>query len=254
MGLESSGSSAPEAATQDQSPCAQKGRFAPAQLPQCSRGRSCRRCQMMMADTSVSASVLKCCSSSSASNTSSRPHLRLSAYCLLCARCRTSDVLLVPLGLQRATSLGLYNPFVSVVLFISAKTWSTTVSLSKNERSSLLLMRPSKKRSSRLGSSPAKSFRRVDLACTQTPKNKRSLRATTARKLQTKGNMPTQKPPACTRLAGTPLLFKVRVPKASTKNPGLTPLTPPHGRSNLKVEPQTKTTATWRAQSERKTG
>ncbi len=27
--------------------------------------------------------------------------------------------------------------------------------------------------------------------------------------LQTKGNMPTQKPPACTRLAGTPLLFKV---------------------------------------------
>ena len=29
--------------------------------------------------------------------------------------------------------------------------------------------------------------------------------------------MQTQKPPACTRLAGTPLLFKVRVLKASTK-------------------------------------
>ena len=51
-------------------------------------------------------------------------------------------------------------------------------------------------------------------------KNKRSLRATTARKLQTKGNMPTQKSRACTRLAGTPLLGKVRALKASTKNPG----------------------------------
>ena len=37
--------------------------------------------------------------------------------------------------------------------------------------------------------------------------------------LQAKGNMPTQKPPAGTRLAGTPLLFKVRVLEASTKNP-----------------------------------
>ena len=87
----------------------------------------------------------------------------------------------------------------------------------------------------------------------------RVLKATTkspghAGVLQTKDNMPTQKPPACTRLAGTPLLFKVRVLKASTKNAGLTPLTPPHGHSNLKVEPQTKTTATWRAQSERNTG
>ena len=54
-------------------------------------------------------------------------------------------------------------------------------------------------------------------------------------------------PPACTRLAGTPLLGKVRALKASAKNAGLIPLTPPHGRSNLKVEPQTKTTATWRA-------
>ena len=61
--------------------------------------------------------------------------------------------------------------------------------------------------------------------------------------LQAKVNMPTQKPPACTRLAGTPLLFKVRVLKASTKNPGLTPWTPPHGHSNLKVELQTKATA-----------
>ena len=69
--------------------------------------------------------------------------------------------------------------------------------------------------------------------------------------LQAKGNMPTQKPPACTRLAGTPLLFKVRVLKASTKNPGLIPLTPPHGHSNRKVEPQTKTTATWRASAKR---
>ena len=46
--------------------------------------------------------------------------------------------------------------------------------------------------------------------------------------LQTKDNMPTQKPPACTHLAGTPLLFKVRVLKLlkpSTKNPGLIPLT-----------------------------
>ena len=60
--------------------------------------------------------------------------------------------------------------------------------------------------------------------------------------------------PAGTRLAGTPLLFKVRALKASTKNPGLTPLTSPHRHSNLKVEPQTKTTATWRAQSEHKTG
>ena len=41
--------------------------------------------------------------------------------------------------------------------------------------------------------------------------------------LQAKGNMS----PACTRLAGTPLLSKVRVLKASTKNPGLTPFTPP---------------------------
>ena len=49
--------------------------------------------------------------------------------------------------------------------------------------------------------------------------------------LQTQGNMPTQKPPACTRLAGTPLLFKVRVLKASTKNAGLTPLTPPQART-----------------------
>ena len=38
--------------------------------------------------------------------------------------------------------------------------------------------------------------------------------------LQTKGDMLTQKPPAGTRLAGTPLLFKVRALKASTKNPG----------------------------------
>ena len=38
--------------------------------------------------------------------------------------------------------------------------------------------------------------------------------------LQAKGNMPTQKPPAGTRLAGTPLLFKVRVLKATTKSPG----------------------------------
>ena len=68
---------------------------------------------------------------------------------------------------------------------------------------------------------------------------------------QTKGNMPTQKPPACTRLAGTPPLGKVRVPKASTKNPG--PLTPPHGHSNLKVEPQTKTTATWRGSAKQAT-
>ena len=43
------------------------------------------------------------------------------------------------------------------------------------------------------------------------------------------------------------MLFKVRVLKASTKNAGLTPLTPPHGHSSLKVEPQTKATATWRA-------
>ena len=67
---------------------------------------------------------------------------------------------------------------------------------------------------------------------------------------KTKGNMPTQKPPAGTRLAGTPVLFKVRVLEAGTKNPG--PLTPPHGHRNLKVEPQTKATATWRA--ERKAG
>ena len=53
--------------------------------------------------------------------------------------------------------------------------------------------------------------------------------------------------PAGTRLAGTPLLFKVRVLKA----PRVDSLDPPplHGHSNLKVEPQTKTTATWRAQS-----
>ena len=63
--------------------------------------------------------------------------------------------------------------------------------------------------------------------------------------LQTKANMLAQKPPPCTRLAGTPLPFKVRVLKASAKNPG--PLTPPHGHSSLKVEPQPKTTTTWRA-------
>ena len=56
--------------------------------------------------------------------------------------------------------------------------------------------------------------------------------------LQTKGNMPTQKPPTCTVCQ-----------RQGTKNPG--PLTPPHGHGNLKVEPQTKTTATWTAQSER---
>ena len=61
-----------------------------------------------------------------------------------------------------------------------------------------------------------------------------------------------QKPPPCTGLAGTPLPFKVPVLKASTKNPGLTPLTPPlHGHSNLKVEPQTETPATWRASAKR---
>ena len=62
--------------------------------------------------------------------------------------------------------------------------------------------------------------------------------------LQAKANMLTQKPPG-TRLAGTPVLGKVRVLEAGTKNPG--PLTPPHGHSNLKVEPQTKATATWMA-------
>ena len=67
-----------------------------------------------------------------------------------------------------------------------------------------------------------------------------------------KTTCPRGSPPACTRLAGTPLLFKVRVLEAGTKNPG--PLTPPHGHSNLKVEPQTKTTATSRAQSGRNTG
>ena len=45
--------------------------------------------------------------------------------------------------------------------------------------------------------------------------------------LQTKGNMPTQKPPACTRLAGTPLLFKVRVLKA----PRVDSLDPPPSRT-----------------------
>ena len=60
-------------------------------------------------------------------------------------------------------------------------------------------------------------------------------------------------PPACTRLAGTPLLGKVRALKASAKNAGLIPLTPPHGHSNLKVEPQTKTTATWRASAKQVT-
>ena len=61
--------------------------------------------------------------------------------------------------------------------------------------------------------------------------------------LQTYGNMLTQKTPGPGRhsSSGTPLLFKVRVLKASTKNAGLTPLTSPHGHSNLKA------TATWRA-------
>ena len=102
--------------------------------------------------------------------------------------------------------------------------------------------------------------------------------------------MPTQKPPAGTRLAGTPLLFKVRVLKATTKSPGHAgvlqtkdnmptqkppactrlagtpllfkvralkastknpgPLTPPHGHGNLKVEPQTETNSN--LESERK--
>ena len=49
--------------------------------------------------------------------------------------------------------------------------------------------------------------------------------------LQTKDNMPTQKPRPELVLPEPPLLFKVRVLKASTKNPGLTPLTPPQARA-----------------------
>ena len=80
--------------------------------------------------------------------------------------------------------------------------------------------------------------------------------------LQTKANMLAQKPPPCTGLAGTPLPFKVPVLKASTKNPGLTPLTPPPSRTpesrasnknNRNLESKRKASAK-RAQSERKTG
>ena len=66
--------------------------------------------------------------------------------------------------------------------------------------------------------------------------------------LQTQGNMLMHKPrpalvlpePHCSSRSACVL-------KASTKNPGLTPLTHPLGHSNLKVEPRNKATATWRA-------
>ena len=58
--------------------------------------------------------------------------------------------------------------------------------------------------------------------------------------LQAKGDMLTQKPQACTRLPGTPLLFKVRVLKENNRNlesakRAQNRLTPPH------LEPRTDT-------------
>ena len=71
--------------------------------------------------------------------------------------------------------------------------------------------------------------------------------------LQAKG-MPTQKPPRPALVLPEPhCSAMVRALKASAKNAGLIPLTPPHGHSNLKVEPQTKTTATWRASAKQAT-
>ena len=70
--------------------------------------------------------------------------------------------------------------------------------------------------------------------------------------LQAKG-MPTQKPPRPALVLPEPhCSAKVRALKASAKNAGLIPLTPPHGHSNLKVEPQNKNNRN--LESERKTG
>ncbi|CAJ1368034.1 unnamed protein product [Effrenium voratum] len=112
-----------------------------------------QRCHKMMADARTSESSRTSASGITiASKTKSRPHRRLSEKFETFAKCRISDVLPVPRGLHKATTVATTVGLLVSKLWISSissKNIFTTASLSSNGLSSLLLIRPFKKRSSK---------------------------------------------------------------------------------------------------------